>query len=198
MSRKSYYDSATSREEVLNKLRAAFQKDSITLKQLNAFFHNKKNGVEKFPHFIVRERKIARGVFSITANAPVAAAKQKAPKVSVADAAPAMAATVINLASRRATNTTESFVPEKNTTYVPFGFFNDMKNIIKSGIFYPIYITGLSGNGKTFMIEQVCAALNRELIRVNITKRTDETDLIGSYELIDGNTVRREIGRAHV
>ena len=99
-----------------------------------------------------------------------------------------MAATIVNLASKRATNVTESFVPEKNETYVPFGFFNDMKNIIKSKIFYPIYITGLSGNGKTFMIEQVCAALNRELIRVNITKRTDETDLIGSYELIDGST----------
>jgi hypothetical protein len=67
-----------------------------------------------------------------------------------------------------------------------------MRDIIKSQIFYPIYITGLSGNGKTMMIEQVCAALKRELIRVNITKRTDETDLIGSYELIDGNTVRRE------
>ncbi|NDF99552.1 MAG: AAA family ATPase, partial [Chitinophagia bacterium] len=54
------------------------------------------------------------------------------------------------------------------------------------------YITGLSGNGKTMMIEQVCASLGRELVRVNITKRTDESDLIGSYELIDGSTVRRE------
>jgi hypothetical protein len=87
---------------------------------------------------------------------------------------------------------TESFVPQKNGTYVPFGFYNDLKNIISSRIFYPIYITGLSGNGKTMMIEQVCAALKRELVRVNITKRTDESDLIGSYELIDGSTVRRE------
>ncbi len=55
-----------------------------------------------------------------------------------------------------------------------------------------MYLTGLSGNGKTMMIEQVCAALKRELVRVNITKRTDESDLIGSYELIDGSTVRRE------
>ena len=192
MSRKSYYDSAVAREDVLYKLRVCFNKDSISSKELNAFVKNTKNGVENFPYFILRERKVGRGQFSIAANAPAAAVAPKAPKVSLAEAAPAMAATVINLASRRATNTTESFVPEKNTTYVPFGFFNDMKNIIKSGIFYPIYITGLSGNGKTFMIEQVCAALNRELIRVNITKRTDETDLIGSYELIDGNTVRRE------
>ena len=99
---------------------------------------------------------------------------------------------VVNMETRRAKNMTESFVPEKNETYVAFGFYNDLKNIIKSKIFYPIYITGLSGNGKTLMIEQVCASINRELIRVNVTKRTDESDLIGSYELIDGNTVRRE------
>jgi MoxR-like ATPase len=103
-----------------------------------------------------------------------------------------MVAQVVNIASRRATNLTESFVPDRNETYVPFGFYNDMRDIIKSRIFYPIYITGLSGNGKTFMIEQVCAALKRELIRVNITKRTDESDLIGSYELVDGSTIRRE------
>jgi MoxR-like ATPase len=98
----------------------------------------------------------------------------------------------VNIAAKRAQNITESFVPDRNETYVPFGFYNDLRDIIKSRIFYPIYITGLSGNGKTFMIEQVCAALKRELIRVNITKRTDESDLIGSYELVDGNTIRRE------
>lgn len=191
MSRKSYYDSVEARNEILSQLRDAVGKDTITLKELNAFVENKKNKVENFPYFILRERKIGRGVFSLADNAPT---QTIAPKVSqsVEAAAPAMAATVINLASKRAVNVTESFVPEKNPTYVSFGFFNDMKNIIKSRIFYPIYITGLSGNGKTFMIEQVCANLNRELIRVNITKRTDETDLIGSYELIDGNTVRRE------
>lgn len=91
-----------------------------------------------------------------------------------------------------AANITENLVPEKDKTYVPFGFYNDLKSIIKSKIFYPIYITGLSGNGKTVMVEQICAAIDRELVRVNITKETDETDLIGSYELIDGNTVRRE------
>jgi hypothetical protein len=116
--------------------------------------------------------------------------KQKS--VPVAAAAPAFAAQVVNIASRRAQNVTESCVPDRNETYVPFGFYNDMRDIIKSRIFYPIYITGLSGNGKTMMIEQVCAFLKRELIRVNITKRTDESDLIGSYELVDGNTIRRE------
>jgi MoxR-like ATPase len=99
---------------------------------------------------------------------------------------------VTQIASKRALNVTESFVPDRLDTYVPFGFFNDLRDIINSRIFYPVYITGHSGNGKTLMVEQVCASLGREVIRVNITKRTDETDLIGSYELIDGSTIRRE------
>jgi MoxR-like ATPase len=87
---------------------------------------------------------------------------------------------------------TDNLVPTKDKTYVPFGFYDRLKKIIGSEIFYPVYIVGLSGNGKTMMVEQVCANLGRECVRVNITKETDETDLIGSYELIDGNTVRRE------
>jgi len=188
--RKSNYDNAA-RIEILERLHAHFDKDTISLKELNAFCENKKNNVEFFPYFILRERKVARGQFSIVPSAAsaIAAPKQTA---EVPVAAAAMVAQVVNIASRRAQNVTESFVPDRNETYVPFGFYNDMRDIIKSRIFYPIYITGLSGNGKTFMIEQVCAALKRELIRVNITKRTDESDLIGSYELVDGNTIRRE------
>jgi len=84
---------------------------------------------------------------------------------------------------------TQNLVPEQDNTFVKFGPFNDLKNIIKSKQFYPTFITGLSGNGKTFGVEQVCAQLNRELIRVNITIETDEDDLIGGFRLIDGNTV---------
>ncbi len=80
-------------------------------------------------------------------------------------------------------------VPEKDPNYVPFGNFNTLKKIIKSGLFYPTFITGLSGNGKTLSVEQACAALNKELIRVNITIETDEDDLIGGFRLVDGNTV---------
>ena len=82
-----------------------------------------------------------------------------------------------------------SLVPSKDNNYIPFGNFNSIKKIIKSGIFYPTYIQGLSGNGKTFGVEQACAQLNRELIRVNITIETDEDDLIGGFRLVDGNTV---------
>ena len=83
----------------------------------------------------------------------------------------------------------QNLVPEQDNTFVKFGPFNDLKNIIKSKQFYPTFITGLSGNGKTFGVEQVCAQLKRELIRVNITIETDEDDLIGGFRLVNGETV---------
>jgi len=86
-------------------------------------------------------------------------------------------------------NPTENLVPDKDPLYVPFGNFNDVFSIIKSGRYYPAFITGLSGNGKTFMVEQACAKAKREYFRVNITVETDEDDLLGHYALIDGNTV---------
>ena len=85
--------------------------------------------------------------------------------------------------------TVENLVPEKDETFVPFGSFADVKRIVKSKIFYPTFITGLSGNGKTFSVEQACAQLGRELIRVNITIETDEDDLIGGFRLVNGATV---------
>ena len=83
----------------------------------------------------------------------------------------------------------QNLVPDKDDVFVPFGSFADIKNIIKSKLFYPAFITGLSGNGKTFGVEQACATLKRELIRVNITIETDEDDLIGGFRLVDGSTV---------
>jgi MoxR-like ATPase len=83
----------------------------------------------------------------------------------------------------------QNLIPDKDDTFVKFGNFNDIKKIIQSRIFYPAFITGLSGNGKTFCVEQVCAQLNRELIRVNITIETDEDDLIGGFRLVNGETV---------
>ena len=83
----------------------------------------------------------------------------------------------------------QNLIPQKDDTFVQFGNFSDVKKIIKSGLFYPTFITGLSGNGKTFSVEQACAQLGRELIRVNITIETDEDDLIGGFRLVDGNTV---------
>jgi len=83
----------------------------------------------------------------------------------------------------------QNLIPEKDDTFVQFGNFGDLKKIIKSRLFYPTFITGLSGNGKTFSVEQACAQLGRELIRVNITIETDEDDLIGGFRLVNGETV---------
>jgi hypothetical protein len=83
----------------------------------------------------------------------------------------------------------QNLIPEKDKTFVRFGNFNDIKKIIQSNLFYPTFITGLSGNGKTFSVEQACSQLKRELIRVNITIETDEDDLIGGFRLVDGSTV---------
>ena len=82
-----------------------------------------------------------------------------------------------------------NIVPDKDPNYVPFGNFNDVKKILSSKMFYPTFITGLSGNGKTLSVEQACAQLGRELIRVNITIETDEDDLVGGFRLVDGATV---------
>ena len=83
----------------------------------------------------------------------------------------------------------QNLIPSKDDNFIPFGNFTDVKKVIQSKLFYPVFITGMSGNGKTFSVEQACASLNRELIRVNITIETDEDDLIGGFRLVNGQTV---------
>tara|TARA_B100000212_G_scaffold217469_1_gene164671 strand:+ start:164 stop:1270 length:1107 start_codon:yes stop_codon:yes gene_type:complete len=120
----------------------------------------------------IKKYNVAKGKWNLEVTV------QEVEKIEKAFAAPAVQDAV-----------TQNLVPEQDNTFVKFGPFNDLKNIIKSKQFYPTFITGLSGNGKTFGVEQVCAQLKRELIRVNITIETDEDDLIGGFRLIDGNTV---------
>jgi hypothetical protein len=99
---------------------------------------------------------------------------------------------VVALRQPKLVDESDTSVPVKYPDYVPFGFFKDLNGIIKSKQFYPVFITGLSGNGKTLMVEQVCAEQNRECIRVNISIETDDTDLLGGYQLINGNTVYKD------
>ena len=84
---------------------------------------------------------------------------------------------------------TQNLIPDVDPNFVKFGNFQDIKKIIQSKLFYPTFITGLSGNGKTFGVEQACAQLKREVVRVNITIETDEDDLIGGFRLVNGATV---------
>ena len=88
-----------------------------------------------------------------------------------------------------AVNSAANYIPEADGSYVPFGNFNSVRKVISSRKFYPVFITGLSGNGKTMSVEQACSAAKRELIRVNITIETDEDDLIGGFRLVNGDTV---------
>jgi hypothetical protein len=86
----------------------------------------------------------------------------------------------------------ESLVPISYNNYVPFGNFTDISNIIKSNKFFPVFISGPSGNGKTISIEQACAKLNRGFVCVSMTPETDESDLLGNYVLVDGNMQWRD------
>ena len=83
----------------------------------------------------------------------------------------------------------ENLIPQSIATYVPYGAYKDIEKVIKSTRFYPMYITGLSGNGKTTMVQQICATNNREFVRANITKETDEDDLLGGFRLLNGESV---------
>jgi MoxR-like ATPase len=114
------------------------------------------------------------------------------PVAPVVEDMPAMQAQVVQLKQKRMVTEVENLVPFKDESYVPFGFYKDLESIIKSKVFYPVFITGLTGNGKTTMVEQVCSKLKRECVRVNISIETDEDDLVGGSTLIDGNVTFRE------
>ena len=155
-------------EQIISELRSTYRSE-ITAAEVRAFCAQK--GLS-YPTITRRleEFKSGRGKW----NLDIGAVKEQLEKtVEAPAAAPAIE---MNL------------IPTKDSNFVPFGNFNDVKKIISSGIFYPTFITGLSGNGKTFGVEQACAQLGRELIRVNITIETDEDDLLGGFRLVDGST----------
>ena len=125
-------------------------------------------------------RDAASNVSELTLNAEDSA---KVYQVA-ADSVAAMAPSAIGVMDNQ-----DSYVPEKFDGYVTLGNFNTIKDVVKSKIFYPMFITGLSGNGKTLMVKEVCAKLKREYIRANVTVETDEDDLIGGFRLLNGETV---------
>ena len=146
-----------------------------------------------FPSWLIRKPqfKAGYGTYSIESVVPSNYSEPVAPQVQAVqtvETVPVPTSTVgVNVLDENV-----SVIPSIMDNYVPFGHFKDLKSILKSGIFFPVFITGLSGNGKTLMVEQICAKLKKELFRVNITIETDEDDLIGSNTLINGNIVFKE------
>jgi len=129
---------------------------------------------------------------SVAVSAPVPKAVAAVKKKSVAVKAVAPVTTdddVVSAASSVRSQALVNLIPEKAKNFVPFGSFKDVLKIIGSGLFYPQFITGLSGNGKTFGVEQACAKAKRECVRVNLTIETDEDDLLGGFRLVKGETV---------
>jgi MoxR-like ATPase len=181
---KSHF-SNEARQELVVKLIAKFG-TSVTKEQIVSYCieHSLPN-----PHFLVSRRDIKNGKHYMlnlyeTTNEVVT--------VNEEEMAPALQAQVLPFKQKRMTTEIDSVVPDKDETYVPFGFFKQLEMILKSKTFYPVFITGLSGNGKTTMVEQVAAKLKRDCIRVNISVETDEEDLIGGNTLQDGNVIYRE------
>ena len=171
---------------------------SITRPQIVALIE--KTGID-WPAWLTNDTSIrlGRGVYALKpgASAPIPSDKPAKSKTKPAVVAsvpvvnqPVEVANASDMSiAALQTSAHLNLVPNKAKGYVPFGNFSDVRSIVKSQRFYPIYITGLSGNGKTMMVEQVHAAEGRELIRVNVTIETDEDDLLGGFRLIDGKTV---------
>ena len=165
-------------KSVVEILYKTYKKDTVTRAQINALVKKKEI---KNPSWLKDDKyKVGRGVYKL----PMGDESEK----------PETTDSVENLktdtkAAYIVSSLTDNVVPGKDKDFVNFGNFSDVKNIITSKKFYPVFITGLSGNGKTLAVTQACAVAKREMIRVNVTIETDEDDLLGGYRLRDGQTV---------
>ena len=143
-----------------------------------------KNGLTNPRWFRKNEYKVGYNQYQLP-NGEVKVAEEIVNKVQVNVPAPAQESMSVNLVM---SSDIENLIPSKFEGFVPWGHTSTIKQIVKSGLFYPIFVTGLSGNGKTLMIEQIHAEMKKELIRVNITIETDEDDLLGGFRLVNGET----------
>jgi len=164
-------------KSVLKVLKDTYKKDTVTRAEINALVKKK---VIKNPSWLKSDKyKVDRGVYTLDVDSKI-------------DDKPKVENTKISTDTKAAyvvSSLTDNVVPAKDDDFVNFGNYSDIKNIVKSKKFYPVFITGLSGNGKTLAVTQACAESKREMIRCNITIETDEDDLLGGYRLKDGQTV---------
>ena len=164
-------------KSVIKILKDKYNKDTVTRAEINALVKKK---VIKNPSWLKSDKfKVDRGVYTLNVdNVESDTTETTDTKVSNESKAAYIVSSL-----------TDNVVPAKDTDFVNFGNYADIKNIVKSKKFYPVFITGLSGNGKTLAVTQACAESKREMIRCNITIETDEDDLLGGYRLKDGQTV---------
>ena len=164
-------------KSVIKVLKDTYKKDTVTRQEINALVDKK---VISNPSWLKSDKfKVGRGVYTLNVDDKKSESKSTEVKKISTDT---KAAYVVS-------SLTDNVVPAKDTDFVNFGNYADIRNIVKSKKFYPVFITGLSGNGKTLAVTQACAESKREMIRCNITIETDEDDLLGGYRLKDGQTV---------
>ena len=165
-------------KSVIKVLKDTYKKDTVTRTEINDLV---KKGKISNPSWLKSDKfKVDRGVYTLNVDNSADESVKDTTDTKISDES--KAAYVVS-------SLTDNVVPAKDKDFVNFGNFADVKNIITSKKFYPVFITGLSGNGKTLAVTQACAVAKRELIRVNITIETDEDDLLGGYRLRDGQTV---------
>ena len=165
-------------KSVIKVLKDTYKKDTVTRTEINDLV---KKGKISNPSWLKSDKfKVDRGVYTLNVDNSADETVENTTDTKISDES--KAAYVVS-------SLTDNVVPTKDKDFVNFGNFADVKNIITSKKFYPVFITGLSGNGKTLAVTQACAVAKRELIRVNITIETDEDDLLGGYRLRDGQTV---------
>ena len=169
----------------LEQVEALFKKygrTEISRSEINDFV---KSGEISNPSWLKNDKyKVSRGVYSL----PIAG-NDFSPTLTDVPLVEEPVNEVVSKAAFVVSSLIGNIVPDKDPVFVPWGYFKDIKKIVSSKAFYPIFVTGLSGNGKTMNVSQACAAANRECIRVNVTIETDEDDLLGGYRLQDGQTV---------
>jgi len=174
------------KKQLVEALFAEYGKTELTRSEINEYIG--KNSLPNPSWLKSNTYKIARGVYTLPVDgndvSPVVKEVKQKSKVETAESVD-----TVNKAAMIVSSLTGNIVPTKDDVFVPWGHFKDIKSIVSSKQFYPIFITGLSGNGKTMNVQQACAQSKRECIRVNITIETDEDDLLGGYRLQDGQTV---------
>ena len=164
-----------------------YKKTDLSRSEINALV---KKGMIKNPSWLKQDQyKVSRGVYSLPVDGDISPKIKEDIISELPKEETAPAVDTVNQAAFVISSLTGNIIPAKDPVFVPWGYFKDIKSIVSSKQFYPIFITGLSGNGKTMNVSQACAQAKRECIRVNITIETDEDDLLGGYRLQEGQTV---------